>query len=358
MNAEYQNHFRITGMANALPEKIISNADFSERFPGTDIDSFLKMAGISERRVVSPGQAASDLAVCAAERLFSEMKIDRKEIDTLIFCSQTGDYQTPATACILQARLGLSSRTCTFDAVQACPSFIHMLGIVKGLLAGSVARKVLLIHAEAFSKIIHPYDRGLVPLHGDGASVFLFERSDSDPLGIDWTAYGTDGSQFERICIPDGKGRSPFTENSLKEIKDDSGNIRTPVHLKMDGAAVFHFAIHTVPKFVKEVCAEHEKSLDDFDLVLFHQANKIIVDMLYNMLKIPAEKRYMYLEKVGNLSGVSLPFMLIEAVREKKIVPGQKILLAGFGGGMSWGAAALTWQNGNCVLAPTSILPR
>lgn len=358
MNAEYQNCFRITGMANALPERIITNEDLAERFPGTDIASFLKMAGISERRVVSSGQTASDLAVAAADRLLSDMGIDRNEIDALIFCSQTGDYITPATACILQSRLGLSNRTCTFDVIQACSCFIHLLGVVKGLIMGSVARKILLIHAEAFSKIIHPHDRGLVPIHGDGASVFLFERCDSDPLSIDWLEYGTDGTQYERIYIPDGKGRSPFTEDSLKEYQDDAGCIRTPIHLKMDGAAVFHFAIHTVPKFLKEVCSEHNCSLNDFDLVLFHQANKIIVDMLYNMLKIPSEKRYMYLEKVGNLGGISLPFMLTEACREKKLIPGQKILLAGFGAGMSWGAAALRWQQGDCVLAPPVVLPR
>lgn len=344
-------------MANALPVKVIDNDELISRFPVTDIAAFLKMTGISERHILAPGQAASDLACLAAENLLTETGYTREKIDTLIYCSLTADYQTPATASILQHRLNLSTKTCTFDVVQACPAFIHTLGIVKGMFSGTVSKSILLILADALSQTINPRDRGLVPIHGDGATVLLLDQVEQNESLVEWTEFGTDGSQWERIYIPDGKGRSPFNVDSLKEEKDEQGNYRSAVNLKMDGAAVFHFAIHTIPKFLKESCQEHNCSLDDYDLILFHQANKIIVDMLYNMMKIPMEKRFYFMDKVGNLSGVSLPFMLAEACRAGKVQPNSRILLCGFGAGMSWGAASLHWQNENPFVPGCSWLP-
>ncbi|MDO5554146.1 MAG: ketoacyl-ACP synthase III [Planctomycetia bacterium] len=334
---------RIRGMATALPRTVLTNCELQKRFQDSQIGGFLQVTGIDERRCVASGETASDLAVQAAESLFHATGADRSQIDALLFCSLTPDYKTPPTACLLQHRLGLSQNTCTFDLVQACPAFTHSLATSTSLLTCGVAKNVLLIHADSLTQFIHPLDRELVPIHGDGA-IALWLQGDANGTVFDWFAFGTNGQQADRIIIPDGMGRHPVTSASLQEEKDEKGNVRTRTHLKMDGAAVFHFVIHTIPSFLRNACAEHNCTLDDYDLILFHQANKMIVDMLYNILKIPREKRFMYLEKVGNLSGASLPFVLAQACREKKLSAGSRVLMCGFGAGLSWGAVSLRWQ--------------
>ncbi len=350
----------LKGIGTALPAKTLTNDELLTRFAQFDLAPFLKITGIQERRVLPEGKSASDLAIQAAESLFQTGFIDRSEIDTLIYVSLTADYRTPPTSCVLQNRLGLRGDLCSFDMVQACPAFIHELATVHGLLASGTSKTVLAIHSDTLSQIIHPKDRELVPIHGDGAVALVYQAEKTEGTGtglsIDWFSFGTNGAQADRIIVPEGMSRKPMTAESLKEKTDESGNVRSASHLKMDGAAVFHFVIHTIPGFLRTACAEHQVSLEDYDLILFHQANKMIVDMLYNMLKIPMSKRFYFLEKVGNMSGVTLPFMLAEALRAGKVKPGAKLLLCGFGAGLSWGAVSLRWQDAPCALPETAIL--
>ena len=163
----------ITGMHYCVPRRRLTNEELATRFDERQLKSIIKMAGIQERRVVSSGETASDLAYWAAKRLIEDRKIDPREIDLLIFASQTGDYQIPATACVMHGRLGLSEKCAAFDINLGCTSFPYALSVAHSMLMSGVARKALVLNAEALSTVIHPKDRGLVPLHGDGAVATL-----------------------------------------------------------------------------------------------------------------------------------------------------------------------------------------
>jgi 3-oxoacyl-[acyl-carrier-protein] synthase-3 len=301
------------------------------------------MSGIRDRRVVAPGQCASDLAVAAARRLIEHTRVDPSAIDALIFASQTPDYRIPATASKLQADLGLSEKCSTFDVNQACASFIFGLQVAHSMVVARTARRVLLLNGDALSTLINPNDRGLVTLHGDAAAATLLEPSDAEAGGVEFIEVGTSGKDYDRLIVPAGGARLPSGPATCVEETDASGCTRNQDQLFMDGPAIFHFALYKIKDFLKELLQRRNLSVGDFDLVLFHQANKTMVDLLYKSLDVPAEKRYCCLEHVGNSSGASLPSLLAQAWREGKVKAGSRTLMCSFGGGLSWGAVSLRW---------------
>jgi len=335
----------ITGMHYCLPTKVLNNADLESRFGEKAIASIVKMAGVQERRVVEPGQTASDLGFCAARRFLDARGIDPSEIDLLIFASQTGDYQLPATACVLHGRLGLPQTCASFDLNLGCSAFPYAARVASSMVELGGFRKALVINAEAITTLIHPKDRGLVPLHGDAAVVSLIEPCE-EGNGILWAELGTDGTGWEHLVIPAGGGRNPRTVETAKEFEDESGIVRSQEHLYMNGPAVFHFSLHKVPDAIKAGLQKHSMSVEDFDLVLLHQANRTMVDMIYKSLRVPPEKRFYFMDKVGNASGASTPMLLAEAWRQGAIKPGSRTLLASFGVGLSWGVLAIKWPDG------------
>jgi 3-oxoacyl-[acyl-carrier-protein] synthase-3 len=338
----------ITGMNYCLPTKILTNADIEDRFGEKAVASIVKMAGVYERRVVEQGVTASDLGACAAQRFLEARGIDPLDIDLLIFASQTGDYQLPATACVLHQRLGLSQACAAFDINLGCSAFPYAVRVASAMVESAGFRKALLINADAITTLIHPMDRGLVPLHGDAAVVSLIEPC-QEGSGILWAELGTDGTGYEHLIIPASGARNARTETTRKEIQDEAGIIRSQEHLYMNGPAVFHFSIHKVPDAIKAGLQKHKMTIDDFDLILLHQANKAMVDMIYKALKVPVGKRFYFIEKVGNASGASSAMLLAEAWRQGLIKPGSKTLLAAFGVGLSWGILAIKW--------PETIIP-
>jgi 3-oxoacyl-[acyl-carrier-protein] synthase-3 len=341
----------ITGMHYCLPKKVVSNSDLEERFGEKAIASIVKMAGVQERRVVEPGQTASDLAFCAIRRFLEARSIDPSEIDLLIFASQTGDYQLPATACVLHGRLGLAQTCAAFDLSLGCSAFPYAARVASSMVEAGGFRKALVVNAEAITTLIHPKDRGLVPLHGDAAVVTMIEPCESSS-GILWAELGTDGSGYEHLIIPASGGRTPRTPETAVEIEDESGIVRSQEHLFMNGPAVFHFSLHKVPDAIKAGLLKHNMTVDDFDLVLLHQANRTMVDMIYKALKVPPEKRFYFMDKVGNASGASTPMLLAEAWRQGAIKAGSRTLLASFGVGLSWGVLAIKWPS---VMAPSHL---
>ena len=189
------------------------------------------MAGVKERRVVKPGQTAADLAYCAAKRLFEARQIDPAEIDLIIFASQTGDYQIPATACVLQGRLGLAETCAAFDINLGCTSYPYSLSVAHSMVVSGIGHKALVLNADALTTVIHPMDRGLLPLHGDGAAATLVESTDKG--GFRSFLLGTNGAEFRHLIIPASGARNPRTEETKREIKDRIGHCshrRTPLH--------------------------------------------------------------------------------------------------------------------------------
>jgi 3-oxoacyl-[acyl-carrier-protein] synthase-3 len=333
----------IRAIAHALPATSLSYEDLVARFGEKHVASIYRMSGIRDRRVVAAGQCASDLAAAAARRLFEHKNVDPGTIDALIFVSQTPDFRSPATACKLQADLGLPERCATFDMNQACAAFIFGMQVAHSMVVAETAHRVLLLNADAISRLVNPMDRGLVTLHGDSAVATLVEPLDAESGGVEFIEVGVSGKDYERLIVPAGGARLPIGPTTGVEETDAAGCTRNKENLFMDGPAVFHFVLYKIKAFLSEVLQRRSLTIGDFDLVLFHQANKTMVDMLYNGLNVPDDKRFYFLEHVGNSAGASVPTLLAHAWREGRVKPGSRTLVAAFGGGLSWGAISLRW---------------
>jgi 3-oxoacyl-[acyl-carrier-protein] synthase III len=342
----------ITAVHYCVPRQRLRNEDLAQRFGAQHMDSIVKLAGIQERRVVAPGETASDLAYWAARGLITDRRIDPQSIDLLIFASQTGDYQVPATACVLHERLGLGQNCAAFDLGMGCSSYPYSLSVAHSMLVAGMARRALVLVAEALTPYIHPLDRGLAPLFGDGAAATLLEPSTEGGFG--GFLLGTDGTGHRSIIIPASGARIPRSAETRTEVTDESGIVRTREHLQMDGPTVFFFSVQHIPRMIRMALDRFELTLEEVDLVLLHQANKTMVDQIYRVLRVPPEKRFYTLEKLGNTSGASTAILLAEAGRQGVLRPGMRVLLAAFGNGLSWGITVFEWstQAGVAVCAP------
>lgn len=333
----------ITAMHYCLPPGRLTNDELAQRFDPKLLASIVKMSGITERRVAAPETTASDLAFVAAQRLLADRDLAPEDIDLLVFVSQTGDHQIPATACLLHGRLGLKAGCAAFDLNLGCSGFPYGLAVVDGLIRSGVATKALLLNADTITHVIHPRDRGLVPLHGDGAVATLVEASADPVTGLLGVLLGTDGSGAQHLMIPASGARKARSEETRREIVDVSGSVRTDEHLAMNGPAIFHFSVYKIPEAIREALARFGVKIEDLDLVILHQANKMMLELIYKSLGIPVEKRFYFMEQVGNMSGASTPMTLAEAVRQGRVKPGSLTLLASFGVGLSWGVALIRW---------------
>jgi 3-oxoacyl-[acyl-carrier-protein] synthase-3 len=320
----------------------LTNAELEQRFDPKSIKSIAKMSGIRERRIAAPDQTAADLAFVAAKRLLDARALKPTDIDLLVFASQTSDYQVPATACVLHGRLELSERCAAFDINLGCSAYPYCLAVVNGMIVSGAARRALLLNADVVSKIVHPRDRGLVPLHGDGATATLLEPMNND-VGMQGFFLGTDGLGAQHIMIPASGMRRALSADKCKEFVDETGSVRSNAHLCMNGPAVFHFSVYKVPEVIREALVGFGLTVNDLDLVILHQANKTMLELIYRALDVPIEKRFYFMEMVGNTAGASTPMVLAEAVRQGRIKPGSRTLLASFGNGLSWGVALIRW---------------
>ena len=333
----------ISAIAHALPTNCVSQEELEIRFGAKAIKSIVKMSGIRTRRVVSPGQCASDLAFAAAKRLIDHLDIDPTTIDLLTFASQTPDYRIPATSSVLHGRLGFSENCSTFDINQACSSFLHSLQVAHSMVVAGTAKRALILNGDALSTLINPKDRGLVALHGDGATAALIEPADTVNGGLEFIEMGTDGTKFDRLIVPAAGARMPSSSQTRAEAIYEDGCVRNLEQIYMDGPAIFHFVVYKIADVLKSALHKMQRTIDEYDMVLLHQANKTMVDLIYRALSVPEHKRFYYLEETGNSSGASLPALVAQAWREDVIKPGSRTLLCAFGGGLSWGVASILW---------------
>ena len=324
------------------PDELTDN-DLEQRFEAKQLQSITKMSGIHSRRVVPHGVTACDLVEVAVRRLVAVKSLDLTKVDLLIFATQTPDYQIPGNACVLHGRLGLAQACAAFDINLGCSAFPYALAVVHSMLEAGVARTALLCHGDAISSVLHPRDRSLVPLHGDAAAVYLLEHSEA-ASGFDGFLLGTNGADSQKISMPASGMRQKSCSETRVEQVDESGNVRTLEHLQMNGPAVFHFSLKVVPQAIQRYLEQEHLQLEQVDLVLLHQANKTMVDLIYRALKVPPAKRFYFMEMVGNLAGASTPVLLAEAWRSGRLKPGMRVLMASFGNGLSWGVTSLVWS--------------
>lgn len=333
---------KITAIEYVLPAQTLSNEDLERDFPEWNVDKIFGKTGINKRQVVGVNECASDLAFKACEKLIDAVDLDRSDIDFIILCTQSPDYFLPATACILQDRLGLSTRCGAFDFNQGCSGFVYGLGLAKGLIETGQAKNILLVTADTYSKYIHPADKSVRTLFGDAAAATLIQAVAGGPF-IDRFRYGTDGAGAKNLIVPIGGARSPSALNPSPELyADDSGNARTDANLYMNGAAIFEFSMTRIPQLMASMF-DDSFSIDDVDLFAFHQANKFMLDSLRRRLKLPAEKFISEFEHCGNTVSSSIPIALKESLDKGVLSVGNTVVCVGFGVGYSWAGCVIKW---------------
>ena len=330
----------IKDMAYYLPEQIVTNADLGKDNPEWDMRLIEKRVGVVERYIARDDETALDLSVKACEKLFFNNEGARKEIDGIIFCTESQDYIMPPNSCILHKMLDLPEDVFAFDFNLACSGYIYGLALAQGLIYSGITKNILLVNADTYSRYINKKDRSVSALFGDGAAVSWITTSNSTQGIIDIQC-STSGRYYDKFIIPAGGCRMPkSTETAIPKI-DDSGNVRALENIHMDGMAILAFVNSRVPKQIQQILARNKLTIDDIDFFVFHQASKIALDALMLLLRIKPEKTYHNLHKVGNTVSASIPIALKDALDSGKVSIGDKVILSGFGVGLSWGTAII-----------------
>jgi 3-oxoacyl-[acyl-carrier-protein] synthase III len=323
-----------------LPEKVVTNQDLKDKFPDLRIDDLTRLTGVYERHAVAEDQTAADMGILAAEKLFAESGLDRGQIDFVILCTTLGDYVTPASACLIQEKLKLPKECGAFDFNQGCTGYLYGLSLAKGLIESGQAQNVLLLTSEIITKKIHPLDKSNMAIFGDGAAATWIAARDSEK-GIGNFVFGTDGSGFETIMIKHGASRHPFSDKLPEDYPDAFGNIRNDACFYMNGSEVFSFSLKRAPEMIKQVMQKNGTDKEDIKMFVLHQANHIILESVYKKLKVRKDQEFFCLEKWGNTVQSTIPIALKEGIKQGKIIRGDKLLLAGFGVGLSWAGTLL-----------------
>ena len=328
---------KITDIEYYLPEQILTNNQLDKQFPDWSSDKIEKKIGIRERHIVKNNETALDLALKAAEKILKDY--NKGKIDFLMLCTQSPDYYLTTGACILQNKIGLKTDIGAFDYNLGCSGFVYGLAMAKSFINSKIATNILLITSETYTKHIHRKDKGNKTIFGDAAAATIIEKSETEQIGE--FVLGTDGSGYKNIIVPNGGLRNRYDINA-KEIDDGSGSIRTDNNLYMNGPEVFNFTIKVVPKLFLDLLKENKTNLEHLDYVIFHQANKYINEYLRKKIDIPKEKYYIDLLRTGNTVSCTIPIAIKDSLDNKIIKKGDKILLAGFGVGYSWGGTIIT----------------
>jgi 3-oxoacyl-[acyl-carrier-protein] synthase-3 len=323
-----------------LPEKILDNAELVRQFGVWTEDKIFGKTGVARRHVVD-GERVSDLAAGAGEKLFAEHGISPNEVDFLLLCTECPDHFLPATACIVQNRLGLRKNVGALDYNLGCSGYIYGLALSKGLIAGGMARKVLLITADTITRTIHPKDKSTRSIFGDAAAATLLEASEDEGVGL--FSLGTDGSGADMLIIPAGAWACPSTPETRAETTNRWGNVRTPENLYMNGPEVLNFTLEVAPACFEEVLKRNNTTLAEVELVVMHQASRMLLEKIRGALNISEEKFIFDIENYGNTASSTIPIVLRDMAHTGRLKKGDKVLLMAFGVGLSWGGVLLTW---------------
>ncbi len=321
-----------------LPEQTLDNAKLQKENPAWDMALLEKRIGVQNRHIAADHETALDLAVKACGKLLAKHPDLKASIDGLIFCTQSEDYVMPPNSCILHKALDLPERVFSYDFNLACSGFVYGLFMARAFINSNSARNILLINADTYSKYIHKQDRSARILFGDGAAATWLTES---PKGLIDIVCATSGNNNDAFIIPAGGCRTPRSKDTGIANTDKSGNVRTLENIHMDGTKIISFVNSKVPAQIKELLSKNNMTIDDVDLFVLHQASQLVLDYLKSALKIPEEKFFRNLLKIGNTVSSSIPIALKDAMTQGKIKAGDKVLVSGFGVGLSWGTALM-----------------
>lgn len=327
----------IKAISYYLPERIVSNEELVSEFPEWSVDKVAKKVGVNQRHIAAEDETAGDMAEKAARRLFEEYNVNPKDIDFLLLCTQSPDYFLPSTSCVLQNRLGLRTDIGAFDYNLGCSGCIYGMAVAKGLIAGDIAKNVLLLTAETYNKYLHPSDKSNRSIFGDGAAACLISTEGFAEIGE--FALGTDGSGANNLILKTGAARQP--EKTGLSVTDDEGHVCYDDYLYMNGGAIFNFTLDAVPAMMKQIQEKNNMEKDNVDYYVFHQANKFMLNTIRKVCVLPKDKFYVNLENTGNTVSSTVLIGLKDCLNAGAIQSGMNVMIAGFGVGLSWGGTIL-----------------
>ncbi len=333
---------RITSVVTSIPSNRRSIDDEIEQYGGdrAQIERIKKTIGLRERYVVDAKTTAGDLCETAARVLLADAGVAADAVDGLVMVTQTPDYFQPATACVLHGRLGMSKECAAFDVNLGCSGYVYGLWLASMMIESGGCDRVLLLAGDTISRCVNPRDRTVAPLFGDAGSATLVEASESAaPSFFDLK---TEGGGFGHIIVPAGAFRQPPSEETRREAVDESGNVRTPENLYMNGAEVFNFSLKVEPDALRDIVNYAGVELDDVSAFVLHQANRYIIGNIARRLKVSADRVPAgTVEKYGNQSCASIPSTICDHFGDKVVRESASVVLSGFGVGLSWASCYL-----------------
>lgn len=339
MSKHHINNVRVAGFAAGVPEESIEIRDCAHFSSQEDYQDFIEKVGIERRRVLPAGMTSSDLCIQAANQLIAELGWCKEEIGLLVFCSQYPDYPLPATSCILQGRMGLNEPTMCLDISSGCSGWVIGLSTVAALVQSGAAAKALLLVGDANPYLSSSSDKSHAPLFGPSGTATAIEyREGAPPMIFD---HQNDGTGYQAIIKRYGGARQPFSAEALEERTDANGLTRRGIDTEMDGAAVFIFGLTRVPKAVRGMLAECGLTVEDVDVFLFHQANKMMNEKIRKKCGIPEDKCPYSLRDFGNNSSGSIPLTVVTQLCEQLPTKTVRAIACGFGVGLSWSTVSL-----------------
>lgn len=327
----------IKGISYYLPEKVVTNEELLQEFPEWSVDKVAKKVGVNSRHLAGVSETAGDMAEKAARNLFAEYGVSPEEIDFILLCTQSPDYFLPSTACILQNRLGIPTSAGALDYNLGCSGCVYGMAMAKGFIAGGIAKNVLLLTAETYNKYLHPSDKSNRSIFGDGAAACLISTEGMAEIGD--FSLGTDGSGAEKLIVRTGAAR--YGKPTGKSEVDDEGHTRYDDYLYMDGGGIFNFTLDAVPAMMKDILAKNSLTNDGVDYYVFHQANKFMLNTIRKVCVLPKDKFYVNLEETGNTVSSTVLIAMKQCLDAGTIHKGMKVMVSGFGVGLSWGGTIL-----------------
>lgn len=327
----------IKALSYYLPERVVTNEELVQEFPEWSVDKVAQKVGVDSRHLAAENETAGDMAEKAARKLFDENHIDPKSIDFVMLCTQSPDYFLPSTACILQDRLGIPTSAGAFDYNLGCSGCIYGMAMAKGLIAAGIAKNVLLLTAETYNKYLHSSDKSNRSIFGDGAAACLVSTEGFAEIGE--FSLGTDGSGANNLIVKTGAARQKTATG--KFVEDDEGHAWFDDYLYMNGSNIFNFTLEAVPAMMNDILMKNGLEKDQIDYYVFHQANKFMLSTIRKVCVLPKDKFYINLATTGNTVSSTVLIGLKDCLDNDAIKAGDKVMITGFGVGLSWGGTVL-----------------
>lgn len=330
----------IKAISYYLPEKVVNNEELVKEFPEWSIEKVAQKVGVDSRHLAAHDETAGDMAEKAARKLFEEYQIDPTTVDFVMLCTQSPDYFLPSTACVLQDKLGIPTSAGAFDYNLGCSGCVYGMAMAKGLITAGIAKNVLLLTAETYNKYLHTSDKSNRSIFGDGAAACLISTEGFAEIGE--FILGTDGSGANNLIVKTGASRQKVATGQF--VEDDEGHIWYDDYLYMNGGAIFNFTLDAVPVMMKGILEKNGLEKDDIDYYVFHQANKFMLNTIRKVCVLPKDKFYVNLSTTGNTVSSTVLIGLKDCMENNFIKAGDKVMISGFGVGLSWGGTILYFK--------------